>query len=86
MQILGPEAVSGFRGETRNLSSGGVLFTTPPLPLTPGDPIEYMITLSLASGTLDSVRIHCMGKLVRKDEPTSFAATLERYEFLRRSE
>jgi hypothetical protein len=78
-------------GETRNLSSGGVLFTTEGK-LQKGDPIEYMVTLP-AQGTEAGLRLRCMGKVVRVDEregvssrpPFSIAATLERHEFLRRS-
>jgi len=80
-------------GETRNLSSGGVLFTSDGK-LQKGDPIEYLVTLP-AQGTEAGLRLRCMGKVVRVDErdapeagaarhPFSIAATLERHEFLRR--
>jgi len=80
-------------GETRNLSSGGVLFTSDGK-LQKGDPIEYLVTLP-AQGTEGGLRLRCMGKVVRVDErdapeagaarhPFSIAATLERHEFLRR--
>ena len=69
-------------GETRNLSSCGVLFTAAePVPL--GEPIEYLITMPKAPGTRALVRLKCIGKVVRNDDGTSFAATLERYEFVR---
>ena len=80
-------------GETRNLSSGGVLFTAEGK-LQKGDPLEYLVTLP-AQGTEAGIRLRCMGKVVRVDEreapeagaarhPFSIAATLERHEFLRR--
>jgi hypothetical protein len=78
--------VSGI-GETRNLSSSGVLFSTD-AKVDLGEPIEYVISLA-ASGGVD---LHCLGKVIRMDsladwqEPDrSFevAATLERYEFVR---
>lgn len=80
-------------GETRNLSSGGVLFTANGR-LQKGDPIEYMVTLP-AVGSETGLRLRCMGKVVRVDEreardtgvsrhPFAIAATLERHEFLRR--
>ena len=70
-------------GETRNMSSCGVLFTMPE-PVHVGEPIEYVVTLPKAPGMRVGVRLKCMGKVVRADEPPSaFAATLERYEFLR---
>ena len=71
------------KGETRNVSSCGVLFTAP-VSVHVGDPIEYAITLPKAPGTRQDVRLRCVGKVVRNDQPaTAFAATLERYEFVR---
>jgi hypothetical protein len=77
--------------ETRNLSSGGVLFTTDQ-EIQIGDPIEYIITLPSKPGEKEKVRLHCVGKVIRLDKPRgepnakrvrSIAATLERYEFIR---
>ena len=71
------------KGETKNVSSCGVLFTTP-VTVQVGEPIEYVITLPKAPGTRLDVRLRCVGKIVRKDQPAAaFAATLERYEFVR---
>jgi hypothetical protein len=76
-------------GETRNLSSGGVLFTLRS-PMEVGEPIEYFITLPTGSGSEADVRLLCRGKVVRLEqpkrtpEPSAVAATLERYEFIRR--
>ena len=78
-------------GETRNLSSAGVLFTSTQ-ELEIGAPIEYVITLQRGTTGNDSVRLHCVGKVVRyhrsEGEPSSedtvqMAATLERYQFVR---
>jgi hypothetical protein len=87
-EILGEKSARP-KGETMNVSSCGVLFTTP-APVQVGEPIEYVITLPKASGARAEVRLRCMGKVVRSeeavrsDEPISaFAATLERYEFVR---
>ncbi len=117
-EILGEKSYRP-KGETMNVSSCGVLFTTP-APVEVGNPIEYLITLPRASGARTDVRLRCMGKVVRSDEavrsddavrgdeaarskegarsdeasrskegarseePTlAFAATLERYEFVR---
>ncbi len=63
-------------GETRNLSSNGVLFTTP-REVGLGESVEYQITLP------QDVRLKCVGKVVRVDLPDTFAATLERYKFQR---
>lgn len=87
----GSEPVSRS-GETQNMSSGGVLFTSEAeMPI--GDPIEYLVTLpSAAPGA--QVRLRCMGKVIRSQDtktseqsvvrrPFAIAATLERYEFIR---
>jgi PilZ domain-containing protein len=72
------------RGETKNLSSAGVLFTAEGrLPL--GESIEYLITLPRTPGARKEVRLHCVGKVIREDAEAGFAASLERYEFLRDS-
>ena len=75
-------------GETKNLSSGGVLFASD-LKVDIGEPIEYVISLN-PSGDLD---LHCLGKVTRLDSPAhngseparpfEVAATVERYEFVR---
>jgi hypothetical protein len=69
-------------GETRNLSSSGVLILTDArFPI--GESIEYLITLPVRCESGDPmVRLRCMGKIVRQ-EGSGSAATLERYEFLR---
>ena len=66
-------------GETRNLSSVGVLFEAGAA-LRIGEPVEYLITLP---GNGEKVRLHCLGKVVRFVHQTGVAATLERYEFVR---
>ena len=70
-------------GETRNLSSVGVLFAAASN-LRIGEAVEYMITLpSVTERTDNKVRLHCLGKVVRFSPETGVAATLERYEFVR---
>lgn len=69
-------------GETRNVSSSGVLFTSN-VPVEVGESIEYMITFPRVPGTRADVRLRCVGKVLRNEPDTTFAATLERYEFLR---
>lgn len=74
-------------GLTKNISSGGVLFTSEKEPDLGGS-IEYVINLS---GSPDQgVSLRCIGKVVRyaktsdSAEPVfDVAATLERYEFVR---
>jgi hypothetical protein len=69
-------------GETRNMSSSGVLFTSPG-PVSVGETIEYFVTFPKSPGAPDEVRLRCVGKVLRAHERSSFAATLERYEFIR---
>jgi hypothetical protein len=78
-------------GETRNLSSGGVLFTAD-AKMEVGDPIEYLITLPTETDHAGPVRLRCMGKVLRleprgdetpRDHAGTVAATVERYEFIR---
>ncbi len=75
-------------GETRNLSSGGVLFASD-TKVQVGEPIEYVISLT-PSGEVD---LRCLGNVMRLDanvrdgsergKPFRVAATVERYEFIR---
>jgi len=79
---------TGIEGETRNLSSVGVLFDCP-VELSIGQPIEYVITLPTKEHGA-SVKLRCVGKVVRthaRNETATgsviaTAATLERYEFV----
>ena len=77
--------------ETRNVSSGGVLFDSENQ-LSVGEQIEYFLTLPTSSKDGNNVRLHCMGTVIRlessqkrnrKEKPFHVAATLERYEFVR---
>ena len=73
-------------GLTKNISSGGVLFTAEKGPDI-GASIEYVISLGGASDQRISLR--CIGKVLRTNPSASgesayeIAATLERYEFVR---
>ncbi len=74
---------------TRNISSGGVLFASEAdAPI--GGAIEYIVTLANLKGM--NVDLRCFGKVVRLEksestpEPSEYliAATLDRYQFVRR--
>ncbi len=75
-------------GQTKNISSSGVLFTSEREPDL-GGPIEYVITLNHEGP--QPVTLRCMGKVLRAEpmiprglsSTYQVAATLERYEFLR---
>jgi PilZ domain-containing protein len=70
-------------GETKNVSSCGVLFRAGE-PVEIGESIEYLITFPKAPGSRAEVKLRCVGKVLRGDDDSTFAATLERYEFLRK--
>ncbi|HTR38756.1 MAG TPA: PilZ domain-containing protein [Bryobacteraceae bacterium] len=71
-------------GQTRNMSSVGVLFEPDTgADLRIGEAVEYLITLPSSSDSLERVRLHCLGKVVRLEQADGVAATLERYEFVR---
>jgi hypothetical protein len=75
-------------GVTKNISSGGILFTADEEPDL-GISIEYVITLGV---TEQNVSLRCIGKVVRCERVGNgapqfeIAATLERYEFVRPEE
>ena len=69
-------------GETKNVSSSGVLFTSQSS-IEVGEPIEYLITFPKPAGSRFEVRLRCVGTVLREDPELKFAATLERYEFVR---
>jgi len=81
-EIFHDAATLKTRGETLNLSSSGVLFTALS-PVEVGRSIEYQISLPRIPGSTTDVRLRCVGKVLRTDTESAFAATLERYEFVR---
>lgn len=72
---------------TRNMSSSGVLFASE-AEVQIGGAIEYEVTIGNADGV--DVDLRCIGKVVRlekssREAPTYLvAATLDRYQFIRR--
>jgi len=89
-QYMGNEWVRQL-SETRNLSSGGVLFCSD-YEVPVGQSIEYTITLPASGRDPQEVRLHCVGTVVRSEQRSgddaiqpkyAVAATLERYEFVR---
>jgi PilZ domain len=81
-EIIGGGTNTKTVGETKNVSSSGVLFTSDTA-ITVGAPIEYLITFPRPIGSRNEVRLRCVGTVLREDERSKFAATLERYEFVR---
>jgi hypothetical protein len=82
LEIIGGAANAKAVGETKNVSSSGVLFTSETA-IEIGAPIEYLITFPKPAGSRFEIRLRCVGKVLREDEKSKFAATLERYEFVR---
>jgi len=82
LELVRAGALKKAPGETRNVSSCGVLFMSP-APVEIGESIEYFITFPKAPGAPSEVRLRCVGKVLRGDAEAHFAATLERYEFVR---
>jgi len=76
-------------GLTKNISSGGVLFTAEREPDI-GVSIEYVI--ALGGPTDQTINLRCVGKVLRANPSDTgesayeIAATLERYEFVRPEE
>jgi hypothetical protein len=81
-EIIRTGTNSKMVGETKNVSSSGVLFTSESA-VEVGEPIEYMITFPKPAGSRAAVRLRCVGTVLREDPELKFAATLERYEFVR---
>lgn len=77
---VGPLGVTEL-GETKNISSGGVLLNSAN-ELELGEAVEYTITLP-TSNEVERLRLRCLGKVVRRNG-SELAATLERYEFIRK--
>ncbi len=76
--------------QTRDVSSGGIYFEYESH-LEVGTSLEFVLTLPGEITKGSSVRIRCMGKVVRVDKTSEqgdhvgIAATIERYEFVRES-
>jgi hypothetical protein len=76
-------------GLTKNIGSGGVLFTAGKVPEI-GASIEYII--NLGGPAEQNVSLRCIGKVLRANQSDmsesayEVAATLERYEFVRPEE
>jgi hypothetical protein len=86
---LGGQKVNRIE-KTRDISSSGVSFLSP-TNVEVGGRIEYLITLSVSN---PSVRIRCLGKVLRSSPPSvqdsskefEVAVTMERYQFVRAGE
>ena len=70
------------QSETANVSSNGVLIRTS-LDMEIGAAVEYIVTLTPPIGARKTVQLHCLGKVVRRDESNGVAATIDRYLFVR---
>jgi hypothetical protein len=69
-------------GETKNVSSSGVLFTSEePVPV--GALIDCLIAFPRFRRARRDVQLRCVGTVLREDPNLAFAASLDRYEFVR---
>ena len=86
VEKLGGEEIEVI--QTRDVSSGGIYFEYESH-LEVGTLLEFVLTLPGEFTKGNSVRIRCMGKVVRVDKTSEqdnhvgIAATIERYEFVR---
>ncbi len=79
----GSESLSQV-GETKNLSSAGVLFQSEAdLHIVNRWSMSLLSRRRPGPGEGERVRLHCIGKVVRFARKAEVAATLERYEFVR---
>jgi len=70
------------KGWTKNVSSSGVLFTSEER-VAVGDSIDYRIALPRFQRARRDVQLQCAGTVLREDPNLAFAASLDRYEFVR---
>ena len=73
-------------GQTRDISTRGVYFTTH-RELTTGTEVDFTFTLPPEITLTESIRVRCKGKVVRVDEGgnegrVAVAAVIDEYEFL----
>jgi len=79
-EILHTSSGVRTRGETRNVSSSGVLFSSEER-IAVGDSISYLITFPRFRRARRNIQLLCSGRVLREDRSLTFAASLERYEF-----
>jgi len=73
-----------LEGHTRDVSSRGV-FMYLDADITAGAPIEFVMTLPPEITLADSIRVRCMGKILRVDKAAQgqgVAVTIEKYDFV----
>ena len=71
-------------GRTRDVSSRGV-FMYLDTEITPGAPIEFVMTLPKEITMADPIRVRCTGKILRLDrsaDAQGVAVAIEKYDFV----
>jgi hypothetical protein len=71
-------------GRTRDVSSRGV-FMYLDTEITPGAPIEFVMTLPTEITLADPIRVRCTGKILRVDKSADsqgVAVAIEKYDFV----
>ena len=75
---------SALASQTKDVSARGVFFYLNS-DVREGSPIEFTLTLPPEITLTESIRVRCLGKVVRVDgegEQMGIAAAIEQYEFL----
>ena len=72
--------------QTKDVSARGVFFYLDS-EVTEGSPIEFTLTLPPEITLTESIKVHCLGKVVRidknaKESQVGIAAAIHQYEFL----
>ena len=70
------------KGQTRNVSSSGVLFTSEER-VSVGDSIDYLIVFPRFRRSRRDIQLRCAGRVLREDSDRTFVVSLDRYEFIR---
>jgi hypothetical protein len=75
--------------ESQDVSSRGIYFSLPKQVIA-GSPVEIVLTLPHEITLAGPVRVRCLGRIQRNEEPqpgyAGLVAEIERYEFLRSDE
>ena len=82
-------AVGEAQTESQDVSSRGIYFCLPKQVIA-GSPVEIVLTLPHEITLAGPVRVRCLGRIQRNEEPqpghAGLVAEIERYEFLRSDE
>jgi hypothetical protein len=86
MSVKSPAGQQELPAETKDVSARGVFFYVD-TDVSAGSEIEFTLTLPPEITLTESIRVHCVGKVVRVDPPApgnqvGIAAAIEQYNFV----